>query len=39
MGVNPQSKLYISGRDRACDFVEIRMAKEEDHDDLADVFN
>jgi len=31
--------LYISKREKCCDEVEIRLAREEDHDDLAEIFN
>lgn len=38
-GIHWDSRLYISLRNSCCDELEIRMAREEDHDDLAEVFN
>jgi hypothetical protein len=38
-GVHPESRLYYSPRTNVLPFVEIRIAKQEDHDDLAEVFN
>lgn len=38
-GVHVDSKLYYSPRTNVLPFVEIRPAKQEDHDDLAKVFN
>lgn len=38
-GVHYNSKVYFSSRLLVLPFVEIRVAKQEDHDDLAAVFN
>jgi|Laugresu1bdmlbdd_1035124.scaffolds.fasta_scaffold18735_3 hypothetical protein len=38
-GIHPNSKIYFSSRVLVLPYVEIRDAKQEDHDDLADVFN
>ena len=38
-GIQPESELFFSHRDKSCDVVEIRLANEEDHDDLAAIFN
>ncbi len=38
-GIHPNSTLYFSSRVIVLPYVEIRDAKQEDHDDLADVFN
>lgn len=38
-GIHWDSKLYISYRNTTCDILEVRLAREEDHDDLAEVFN
>jgi len=37
--VPKSSKIYFSSRVLLLPFIEIRQAKQEDHDDLADVFN
>jgi len=37
--VHPNSKVFFSSRVLVLPYVEIRDAKQEDHDDLADVFN
>ncbi len=39
IGVNHQSKLYYSPKSHVVEPMEIRMAREEDHDDLAHIFN
>ena len=38
-GLNFNSKVFFSSRVLVLPFIEIRNAREEDHDDLADVFN
>mmetsp|Transcript_29463 Transcript_29463/g.28617 ORF Transcript_29463/g.28617 Transcript_29463/m.28617 type:complete len:96 (+) Transcript_29463:478-765(+) len=38
-GIHFNSKVVFSSRVLVLPFIEIRQAKEEDHDDLADVFN
>jgi len=38
-GINKDSRIYFSSRVLVLPFIEIRLAKQEDHDDLADVFN
>lgn len=38
-GVHVNSRLYYSPRTNVLPYVEIRIAKQEDHDDLAEVFN
>lgn len=38
-GIHIDSQLYYSHRDMCCQQVVIRMAREEDHDDLAEIFN
>ena len=38
-GIPPTSKVFFSSRVLLIPFIEIRTAKQEDHDDLADVFN
>lgn len=38
-GVHFNSQIYFSSRVLVLPFIEIRAAKQEDHDDLADVFN
>lgn len=38
-GVHIDSRLYYSARAKVLPYVEIRPAKQEDHDDLAKVFN
>jgi hypothetical protein len=38
-GVHIESRLYVSPRTNVLPYVEIRIAKQEDHDDLAEVFN
>ncbi len=37
-GIHPNSRMYFSSRVIVLPYVEIRDAKQEDHDDLADVF-
>lgn len=39
MGIHPKSNLYLSPRSTCCDEMEIRLAREEDQDDLAEIFN
>lgn len=38
-GIHPSSNLYYSPRQKCFEYVEIRIAKQEDHDDLAEIFN
>lgn len=38
-GIHRDSHVYFSPRLNVLPFIEIRLAKQEDHDDLADVFN
>ena len=38
-GIHRDSQCFFSPRLRVLPFIEIRLAKQEDHDDLADVFN
>lgn len=38
-GISPASRVFFSSRVLMLPFIEIRKAKQEDHDDLADVFN
>jgi hypothetical protein len=38
-GVHPDSCISFSSRVHVIPYIEIRTAKQEDHDDLADVFN
>ena len=38
-GIAPNSRVSFSSRVLMLPFIEIRMAQQEDHDDLADVFN
>lgn len=38
-GIHFNSKMYFSSRVLVLPFIEVRVAKQEDHDDLADVFN
>ena len=38
-GIHRDSHVYFSARLEVLPFIEIRRAKQEDHDDLADVFN
>lgn len=38
-GIHKDSRIYFSSRVLVLPFIEIRLAKQEDHDDLADVFN
>ena len=38
-GIHRDSHCYFSPRLNVLPFIEIRLAKQEDHDDLADVFN
>jgi hypothetical protein len=38
-GISPASRTFFSSRVLMLPFIEIRKAHQEDHDDLADVFN
>ena len=38
-GIHPSSRVFFSSRVLVLPYVEVRDAKQEDHDDLADVFN
>ena len=38
-GIDGQSEVFFSPRLNVLPFIEVRRAKQEDHDDLADVFN
>ena len=38
-GVHRDSHVYFSSRVHVIPFIEVRLARQEDHDDLADVFN
>ena len=38
-GIHSSSSLYYSPRQKCFEYVEIRIAKQEDHDDLAEIFN
>jgi len=38
-GIHKDSRVYFSSRVLVLPFIEVRLAKQEDHDDLADVFN
>ncbi len=38
-GIHPSSCLYYSPRQKCFEYVEIRIAKQEDHDDLAEIFD
>ena len=38
-GISPTSRVFFSSRVLMLPFIEVRSAKQEDHDDLADVFN
>jgi hypothetical protein len=38
-GIHKDSEVFFSSRVNVIPFIEIRPAKQEDHDDLADVFN
>jgi hypothetical protein len=38
-GIHPQSRVFFSSRVLVLPYVEVRDARQEDHDDLADVFN
>ena len=38
-GVHRDSQVFFSSRVHVIPFIEVRLAKQEDHDDLADVFN
>jgi hypothetical protein len=38
-GIHFNSKVFFSSRVRVLPFIEVRGARQEDHDDLADVFN
>lgn len=38
-GIAPNSRIFFSSRVLMLPFIEIRRAQQEDHDDLADVFN
>lgn len=39
IGVSVQSEIFYSTKLQVTETMEIRMAKEEDHDDLAEIFN
>lgn len=38
-GIDVNSKVHFSSRMYLMPFIEVRTAKQEDHDDLADIFN
>lgn len=38
-GIHFNSRVFFSSRVLVLPYIEIRIAKQEDHDDLADVFN
>lgn len=38
-GIHPESTIFFSSRIHVIPYIEVRTAKQEDHDDLADVFN
>ena len=38
-GIAPSSRVFFSSRVLLIPYIEIRRAQQEDHDDLADVFN
>jgi len=38
-GIAPNSRICFSSRVLMLPFIEVRRAQQEDHDDLADVFN
>jgi len=38
-GIESSSGMFVMYRENVCDNLVIRMAKEEDHDDLALIFN
>jgi hypothetical protein len=38
-GIHPDSTIFFSSRIHVIPYIEVRTAKQEDHDDLADVFN
>ena len=38
-GIHFNSKIFFSSRVLVLPFIEVRTAQQEDHDDLADVFN
>ena len=38
-GINRDSNVFFSSRVHVLPFIEVRQAMQEDHDDLADVFN
>jgi hypothetical protein len=38
-GIAPSSRVFFSSRVLMLPFIEVRKAKQEDHDDLADIFN
>jgi hypothetical protein len=38
-GIDARSEVFFTPRLKVLPFIEIRRAKQEDHDDLADVFN
>lgn len=38
-GIHPDTTFYFSSRLHVIPFIEIRRSQQEDHDDLADVFN
>lgn len=39
IGINARSKLFYTPKSHVVEDMEIRMAREEDHDDLAEIFN
>ena len=38
-GIHRDSQVFFSSRVHVLPFIEVRLANQEDHDDLADVFN
>jgi hypothetical protein len=38
-GIETGSGLFLMYRENVCDQIMIRMAQEEDHDELANIFN
>lgn len=39
MGISTKSRMYFTPKSHVVEDMEIRMAREEDHDDLAEIFN
>ena len=39
IGISSKSRVYYSPKSHVNEDLEIRMAREEDHDDLAEIFN